>query len=100
MKITDVILFRVHGHYRGPTFPPGMRQARQIDLYPEFNTGSVNTPVAGAALQALYVEIQTDEGVAGFFGPIEEWQPFTFNTACAPTSLAATPLPPNCSMTR
>ena len=43
MKITDVTLFRVHGHYSGPTFPPGHRQARQIDLYPEFNTGTVNT---------------------------------------------------------
>jgi len=76
MKITDVALFRVHGHYSGPTFPPGHRQARQIDIYPEFNTGSVNSPQAGAALHSLYVEIQTDEGLTGLFGPIEDWQGF------------------------
>ncbi len=77
MKITDVTLLRIHGHYTGPTFPTGDRQARQIDIYPEFNTpGRITAPQAGAALRALYVEIHTDEGVSGFFGPIEDWQAF------------------------
>jgi L-alanine-DL-glutamate epimerase-like enolase superfamily enzyme len=92
MKITDVTLFRVDGHYHGPTFPPGMRQARQIDLYPEFNTGSVNSPVAGAALHALYVEIHTDEGVAGFFGPIEDWQAFHIQHTLRPYLIGRDPL--------
>ncbi len=77
MKITDVTLLRIHGHYAGPTFPAGDRQARQLDIYPEFNTPSpINSPQVGAALRALYVEIHTDEGISGLFGPIEDWQAF------------------------
>lgn len=92
MKITDVTLFRIHGHYSGPTFPPGHRQARQIDIYPEFNTGSVNTPQAGTALHALYVEIHTDEGLSGFFGPIEDWQAFHIQHSLRPFLLGRDPL--------
>ena len=92
MKITDVTLFRIHGHYSGPTFPPGHRQARQIDIYPEFNTGSVNTPQAGAALHGLYVEIQTDEGLTGFFGPIEDWQGFHIQHSLRPFLIGRDPL--------
>lgn len=92
MKITDVALFRVHGHYSGPTFPPGHRQARQIDIYPEFNTGSVNSPQAGAALHGLYVEIQTDAGLTGFFGPIEDWQGFHIQHSLRPFLIGRDPL--------
>lgn len=92
MKITDVTLFRVHGHYSGPTFPAGQRQARQLDIYPEFNTGSVNTPQANAPLHALYVEIQTDEGVTGFFGPIEDWQGFHIQQSLRPFLIGRDPL--------
>jgi L-rhamnonate dehydratase len=92
MKITDVSLLRVHGRYNGPTFPPGNRQARQIDIYPEFNTGSVNTPIAGAALQALYIQIQTDEELSGFFGPIEDWQAFHIQHTLRPFLLGRDPL--------
>jgi len=93
MKITDVNLFRIHGHYAGPTFPPGNRQARQIDLYPEFNTGNtITAPQTGATLHALYVEIQTDEGVSGFFGPIEDWQAFPIQQSLRPYLLGRDPL--------
>ncbi|MBX3011866.1 MAG: hypothetical protein KF832_10195 [Caldilineaceae bacterium] len=92
MKITDVTLFRLHGHYAGPTFPPGYRQARPIDLYPEFNTGMVNSPQAGAALRALYVEIHSDEGVTGLFGPIEDWQAFHIHHTLRPFLLGRDPL--------
>jgi len=77
MKITDVVIFRVSGRWSGPIFPPGERQARQIDLYPEFNRQSSSAGhQVGDPIHALYVEIQTDEGVSGLFGPIEEWQIF------------------------
>ena len=56
MQITDIALFRVHGRYDGPIFPPGERQARAVDLYA---TGSVQgagsawslDPSVGAALR-------------------------------------------------
>lgn len=76
MKITDVILFRVSGRYTGPQFPTGSRQAKALDIYPEFNTDG-DTDISERPVSALYVEIQTDEGVSGIFGPIEEPNAFT-----------------------
>ena len=37
MKIQDVQVFTVNGAYGGEQFPPGERQAQQLDIYPEFN---------------------------------------------------------------
>ena len=71
MKITDVVLFRVSGRYTGPQFSTGSRQAKALDIYPEFNIDG-DTGISERAISALYVEIQTDEGISGIFGPIEE----------------------------
>lgn len=76
MKITDVVLFRVSGRYTGPHFPPGTRQAKALDIYPEFNLDS-DTSLTERPISAIYVEIQSDEGVSGLFGPIEEPNAFT-----------------------
>jgi L-alanine-DL-glutamate epimerase-like enolase superfamily enzyme len=92
MQISDVVLFRVHGHWTGPIFPPGDRQARQIDIYPEFNTVGGQGHQADAPIHALYVEIQTDEGVTGQFGPIEEWQAFHIDRALRPFLTGRDPL--------
>ncbi|RIK35917.1 MAG: mandelate racemase/muconate lactonizing protein [Chloroflexi bacterium] len=92
MKITGVTLFRVHGHYDGPVFPPGERQARALDLYPEFNTPAGAGYQSGSAIQALYVEIKTDEGVDGCFGPIEEWQAFHIHRTLRPFLTGRDPL--------
>jgi L-rhamnonate dehydratase len=92
MKITDIILTRVHGHYEGPVFPPGERQARQIDLYPELNTPAPASIQTGAPLHALYVEMRTDEGVTSSFGPIEEWQAFHIQRSLRPHLLGRDPL--------
>ncbi len=76
MKITDVILFRVSGKYTGPQFASGSRQAKALDIYPEFNNDG-DTGISERPISAIYVEIQTDEGVSGIFGPIEEPNAFT-----------------------
>ena len=76
MKITDVVLFRVSGRYTGPQFATGSRQAKALDIYPEFNIDG-DTGISERPISALYVEIQTDEGVSGIFGPIEEPNAFT-----------------------
>jgi L-alanine-DL-glutamate epimerase-like enolase superfamily enzyme len=91
MKITDVVTFRVHGRYTGPTFPPGNRQAKSLDVYPEFNTDP-STAVVEKPISALYVEIQTDEGVSGLFGPIEEPNAFTIHHALRPFLIGRDPL--------
>ncbi|MEZ4612571.1 MAG: hypothetical protein R2838_20395, partial [Caldilineaceae bacterium] len=95
MQITDVRLIRVSGTYAGPTFPDGDRQARALDIYPEFNTTAprpVRTPQTGQALAALYVQIDTDEGISGFWGPIEEWQTQIIWTTLGPFLLGRDPL--------
>ena len=76
MKITDVVLFRISGRYTGPQFAPGSRQAKALDIYPEFNVDG-DTSLTERPINAIYVEIQTDEGVSGLFGPIEEPNAFT-----------------------
>lgn len=95
MKITDVQVFTVSGSYTGPDFPPGDRQAQQLDIYPEFNArgnrlkgvgaqyASFFAPAAAPAaqaneqpLRAAYVEIQTDEGISGLWGPVQDFQYF------------------------
>jgi L-rhamnonate dehydratase len=71
MKITDVDLFRLHGKYIDPGFPAGDRQAQPLDIYDEFNGPSWEKAPAPAEVSAIYVEIGTDAGVSGIFGPIQ-----------------------------
>ncbi len=77
MRISDVVVYEVSGCYTGPVFAPGDRQAKQIDVYPEFNRQEgASLPAAGQMVTTLYVEVQTDDGVSGIYGPIYEQQAF------------------------
>ncbi len=38
MRITDVVLTRLHGHDHGPQFPPGNSQITQLALYPPLSS--------------------------------------------------------------
>jgi L-alanine-DL-glutamate epimerase-like enolase superfamily enzyme len=91
MKITEVSLFKLSGQWPGLTFPPGNRQAKAIDIYPEFN---VEPPQANQArrIEAIYVEIETDEGISGLFGPIEETQAFVIRQSLRPFLIGRDPL--------
>ena len=75
MKIQDVVVFRVSGAWPGSAFPPGSRQSRPLDIYPEFNE-AVSGGGKRDRISALYLEIQTDESVSGLFGPIQEPQAY------------------------
>jgi L-rhamnonate dehydratase len=94
MKITDVSLFQVRGHWTGPAFPPGDRQARQLDIYPEFNrpAGEAGESDDTGQMCAIYVEIHTDEGVSGLFGPIDESQAFVIQRWLRPFLIGRDPL--------
>ena len=92
MRISNVNLLKVSGPYTGPTFPPGDRQAQQLDIYPEFNARSASVPATGEQMSAHYVEIQTDEGVSGLFGPIQEFQVYFIRTQLRPYLLGRDPL--------
>jgi L-rhamnonate dehydratase len=76
MKITDIIVSRVSGKWTGPDFPSGSRQSRPLDIYPEFNAREGGGGGKRERISALYLEIKTDEGISGLFGPIQEPQAF------------------------
>ena len=74
MKITELRLFRVEGD--GPAWAFEDRAVAALDRYP-----SLGGPAAGArsvpsALSATYVEVETDEGLSGHYGPIDPRQAF------------------------
>ena len=93
MQITEVVLFKVHGTYWDPGFPPGDRQAQATDVYPEFNARSWAGASAGPhPISDIYVEIQTDEGVSGLFGPIEEYQAYVIGAFLRPYLVGRDPL--------
>jgi len=98
MKIADVVVLRVTGTQSGPVFPPGSRQARPLDAYEEFNADAPlrrddsrrgDAPRKGSA---LYVEVQTDAGVAGLFGPIQRAQAFVILDSLRPFLIGRDPL--------
>jgi len=74
MKITDISVIRVGGMYTPPDFPAGNRQALQLDAYPEFNVDPRSGKSEPHLIHASYVQIDTDEGVSGIFGPIDGYQ--------------------------
>lgn len=79
MKISDIQIFRVEGEGQGSPFPEGNRQAKQLDVYAEFNTDASGS-VGARSVRALYVQIETDEGASGLFGPIQNHQAFVIDT--------------------
>lgn len=94
MRITDVHLYQVSGRGEVPSFPPGNRQATQLDIYPEFNQPPSHErhPPQEREMQGIYVEIQTDEGIAGRWGPIERPQAFVIHESLRPYLIGRDPL--------
>src|SRR3954470_24613597 len=72
VKIADIRCFKVFG-----PAAPSLTEERQIgmlDIYPEYagRTVTYRSPEsqAGAKAEAIYVEVESDEGHVGLFGPI------------------------------
>jgi L-alanine-DL-glutamate epimerase-like enolase superfamily enzyme len=74
MKITDVVVKRVRGRYDGPRYPFGGWQITPSALYPfpqeppPHATGERDP----GEMSANYVEVTTDAGVTGMYGPVDE----------------------------
>ena len=94
MKITDVSLYKVRGTYNGPYFPPGDRQAQAMDIYPEYNQESRarRRSEGPDTITEIYLEILTDEGITGIFGPIEDYQAFIIHKFLRPFLIGRDPL--------
>jgi len=85
MKITEVRLVKVEGVYDDSGVRSVERQVGALDLYPEYRAQGHRTaaepghPVQ-SAISDVYVEIATDEGLTGIFGPIFEEQAYLIDT--------------------
>jgi L-rhamnonate dehydratase len=69
MQISAVRCFRVSGPADVPPQPE--RQVGMLDVYPEFAARPAGRHHV-RRLNAVYVEVQTDDGLSGLFGPIFE----------------------------
>jgi len=94
MKITNIEIFRVSGHRDTPNHAQGDRQAQPLDIYPEFNAQdwAKNRPDGRQPISAQYVAIQSDEGISGIFGPIEDEQSYVITRFLRPFLLGRDPL--------
>jgi L-alanine-DL-glutamate epimerase-like enolase superfamily enzyme len=94
MEIVDVSLFQVSARMDDSIFLEEARQVKPLDVYPELNQPPHVSERTGDSqqLQALYVQIQTDAGVSGLFGPIEESQAFVIQKSLRPFLLGRDPL--------
>jgi L-rhamnonate dehydratase len=90
MRITDVRLFRVEGE--GPAWEFEDRSVEALDLYPEHVRATAGAGDASTRVVARYVEIVTDEDVAGRYGPIDPRQAFLIATDLRGHLLGADPL--------
>lgn len=63
MKITDVVILQLKGTWPEANQLPRTVQVKPISLYPEFAPNQYAEQTTDKSdIQALYVEIQTDEG--------------------------------------
>jgi L-alanine-DL-glutamate epimerase-like enolase superfamily enzyme len=73
MRITDLVLIEVSGEFalQGPSGEE--RRVDPLDVYPEFNQPFVphGQPGQVAPHRDLFLEVRTDEGVTGLFGPVD-----------------------------
>jgi L-alanine-DL-glutamate epimerase-like enolase superfamily enzyme len=74
MKIADIVLIEVTGEF--PPDPPsdGEHMSVPLDIYPEFLRSDVASPrkADGPVRHTdVYLEVRTDEGVTGLFGPVD-----------------------------
>jgi len=93
MYITSVKIFEVSGTWDGPAYPPGDRQAQQLDAYPDLERGGGNRPGAKpGSVTESYLEIETDESISGIFGPIDADQVHVITTHLGPLLIGKDPL--------
>jgi L-rhamnonate dehydratase len=97
MEITDVRLIKVHGHIDRALRATEERQVGALDLFPEYRQRTVS-PRSGADLEgaepidAIYVQIDTDEEITGTFGPLFEDQAYQINRRLRPYLLGQDPI--------
>ena len=96
MKITDVKLFRISGQAELRWAGSEERIARPLDLYPPFRDegpSGERKPRGGVfPVRHVFVEVLTDEGLTGLYGPISTEQAFIIHHRLRPFLTGRDPL--------
>jgi len=75
MKITDLILIELTGQFPVDEIQSEERIANPLDSYPEFGslgwTRPAHQPGEAVEHRDVYLEVRTDAGVSGIFGPVD-----------------------------
>ncbi len=90
MKITEVRCFQVFGQTDLPNAEE--RQVQMLDIYPEFGARGPAARIQDGLISATYVEIATDDGPTGIFGPIFPEQVPLIRARLAPYLIGQDPL--------
>jgi L-rhamnonate dehydratase len=90
VKIVEVRLFGVEGE--GPAWTFDDRAVEALDLYPDHVRATAGAGDVPTHLRASYVEIVTDEGISGLYGPIDDRQAFLIANDLRPLLLGSDPL--------
>ena len=96
MKIVDLKLREVRGVMEHPDPFWEERLIQPLDVYPEFRRRGANFLPGGGDgrydLQAVFLEIHTDDGVTGLSGPCSRGEAFVIDTALRPLLVGRDPL--------
>jgi L-rhamnonate dehydratase len=86
----DVRLFQVEGEAPGGDWDD--RSVRALDIYPEYADASEDAWIRSPRVRAIYLEILTDEGISGHYGPIDARQAFLVDADLREPLVGADPL--------
>jgi L-rhamnonate dehydratase len=84
MNINNVSLFEVHMKWNQPEIPTEDRQVTPLDLYPQCNRHYDFNAKPGTLLKIPFVEVCTEDGSSGIYGPIDHQQAFIIETMLVP----------------
>lgn len=96
MKISDIVFRRLYGYPEESPYPFWGSCVGRLDIYPEFRRPHPPEPPPRKREPQLsshiFVEVQTDEGMAGIYGPIGIQQAFNINLMMRPFLTGRDPL--------
>jgi len=78
MKIVELRLFRVNGQRSPQDWDD--RAVRPLDVYPEIAAARTDAWITSPDVSHVYLEVRTDEGASGQYGPIDARQAYLAST--------------------
>jgi L-alanine-DL-glutamate epimerase-like enolase superfamily enzyme len=92
LKITEVRFFRLTGRRSDSTDGPVAFNVVPSDLYPDLHHARHTSDRQRTEITAIYLEIETDDGTTGLYGPIQDYQAYLIATRMKHLLLGGNPL--------